>query len=126
MCSAKKKSLIGSKPESCQTFKEDTCNIYKEHFSLSGVNKLVKPRKERTMTFIESGGLNGTPESSMTELMEREGWDRLVVEATPGNYGQIGFNRPCVSMIESAASTSWGPIEFFGWVGVVVELRMVS
>jgi len=106
-------------PVECKTFKSDTCTIYDEYFKSSSQNKLLDKtsREGRKLAFVESGGLNGEPVNSMTELFERKGWHGLVVEATPGNYVQIPYNRPCVSTIESAASPSWGPVEFFGWGG---------
>lgn len=66
---------------------------------------------------MEIGGLDGKPENSMTEIMERNGWDGLVIEATPGNYVQIASNRPCASVVEAAAGPSWGAVDFFGWGG---------
>ena len=94
---------------SCEKFKQDTCTIFDEYFKTT--------TKTGPRTFIESGGFDGTPEWSMTELMEKQGWEGLVVEATPGNYVQIAEHRPCVSLVESAASPIWGPVEFFGWGG---------
>ena len=118
-CRATRQRQENEPPVSCTEFKKDTCEIFRKYFSEGedSAGLLWKPRGQRSLTFLESGGLDGTPESSMTELMERAGWEGLVVEATPANYVQVAANRPCVSSIESAASPKFEPVQFFGWGG---------
>jgi len=101
---ANRTALISASP-----FKRDVLAVAEKYFNSS---------EGPAHTFVEIGGLDGSPLNSMTEVLEKRlGWRGLVIEATPANYVSIGKNRPCVHHAQAAAGPDWSLVEFFGWGG---------